>query len=68
MVKDEDVYPVGTIVRLRKTGEFARITQYCWLRPELQKYFLNYLAEIEGMVPLGLYAIYHDEVDLEVLP
>lgn len=66
MVRDEDVYPIDTIVRLRDTGEFARITGHNWLRPELKKHFLNYFAEIEGKK--GQFAVYHSEVELEALP
>ncbi|HMG94340.1 MAG TPA: hypothetical protein VK589_29975 [Chryseolinea sp.] len=46
MVKDEDIYPIDTVVRLRKTGQFALIKQHAFLTNG--KNFLNYLAEIEG--------------------
>jgi len=65
MVKDEEVYPIGTIVRLKKTGQFAIIKQRSFLRDE--KSFLNYLGQIEGRGE-GLYAIFHEDVELEVLP
>ena len=66
MVKDEDVFPIGTVVRLKSTGEFCKITGHNWLRPELKKHFLNYFCEIEGKK--GRYAVYHNEVELEALP
>lgn len=66
MTKDEDVYPEGTVVRLKKTGEFAIIKQVCYLRPELKKYFMHYLADIEGRG--GPFAVYHNDLELEVLP
>ena len=64
MVKDEDAYPIGTVVRIRATGQFAVIRKKAFLKDG--KNFLNYLAEIEGKK--GLYAIYHEDVDLENLP
>lgn len=66
MVRDEDTYPIDTIVRIRKTGEFAKIKARSFLS-DGDKNFLNYLAEIEGRGP-GLYAVYHEDVDLESLP
>ena len=67
-MEDSETYPTGTVVRIRKTGEFARITRHNWLRPELKKFFLNYFADVEGRNPTGPYALFHDEVDLEALP
>lgn len=65
MVRIQDVYPIDTIVRLKKTGEFAIIKQRTFLNADN---FLNYLAIIEGRGEHDLYAIYHENVDLEVLP
>jgi hypothetical protein len=65
MVKDEDVYPVDTVVRLHKTGEFALIVDRTFLKDG--KNFLHYLAKIEGRGD-HMYAVYHEEVDLEALP
>lgn len=62
MTRDEDVYPVGTVVRIKKTGQFAIIKDVCFLKNG--KNFLNYLGEIEGRGG-GLYAIYHEDVELE---
>lgn len=63
--KDNEVYPIGTVVRLKKTGEFACITHQDF---QFQgKSFLNYRAVIEGRGE-GHYAIYHGDVELEVLP
>jgi hypothetical protein len=64
-MKDEDVYPKNTVVRLKKTGQFAVIREVQYLRPELQKYFLHYLAEIEDRD--GLYCVFHHDVELECL-
>lgn len=63
-VKDADVYMNGTVVRLIRTGEFAIIRDRSFLRDD--KYFLNYLGEIEGRQ--GLYALYHEDIELECLP
>lgn len=65
MVRDEDTYPIDTVVRIRKTGQFAMIKDRCFLKDG--KNFLNYLAIIEGRGE-GRYAIYHEDVDLEALP
>lgn len=62
--RDDQVYPLGTVVRLHKTGEFAIIKDHTFLKDG--KNFLHYLAEIEGRK--GLYCLIHDEVDLEALP
>lgn len=59
--RDEDAYPIGTVVRIRKTGQFAIIRQLTF------QYnghgFLNYLGEVDGRD--GLYALYHGDIDLE---
>lgn len=61
---DHEVYPIGTVVRIIETGEFAVI--------KLQTFqmngsgFLHYLGEIEGRT--GLYCIIHDRVDVECFP
>lgn len=65
MVRDEDTYPIDTVVRIRKTGQFAMIKDRCFLKDG--KNFLNYLGIIEGRGE-GLYAIYHEDVELEALP
>lgn len=61
---DDEVYPIGTAVRRRKTGEFAIIRKRVFLRED--KFFLHYLGEIENKE--GLYCLIHDEVELEALP
>lgn len=64
MVKDEDTYPLETVVRLHKTGQFAVIKDRVFLKDG--RNFLHYRGIIEGRE--GLYALYHEEVDLEALP
>ena len=64
-MKDEDTYPLDTVVRIRKTGEFAIIKQKTFQKDG--RGFLNYLAVIEGRGD-ALYAVYHENVDLEILP
>jgi hypothetical protein len=62
--KDNEVYPVGTVVRIKKTGVFALITGHNF---QLNgRGFLNYYADIEGRT--GLFALYHDDIELENLP
>lgn len=63
--KDSEVYPVNTVVRIKKTGQFAIIKQQQFLKDG--NGFLNYLGQIEGRGE-ALYAIYHGDVDLENLP
>ena len=65
MVRDEDTYPIDTVVRLKKTGQFAIIKDKTFLFQE--KNFLHYLGQIEGKGE-GLYCLLHDEIELEVLP
>jgi len=62
--KNRGKYPVGTVVRIRKTGQFAIITHRNFLMNEDN--FLNYLGVIEGRE--GKYALYDDEIELECLP
>ena len=62
--KDYEVYPLGTVVRLKNTGQFAII--------KIQAFqmngqgFLHYLGEIEGRE--GLYCLIHDRLEVECLP
>lgn len=56
-LKDEDVWPLDTIVRLKKTHEFARIVSHTWLRPEIPRYFLHYSVEIEDRGVHGAYCL-----------
>lgn len=58
MVKVQDIYPIDTVVRLKKTGQFAIIKQRSFLNSEN---FLNYLAIIEGRGEHDLYAVYQRE-------
>lgn len=62
--KDEDTYPVNTVVRLKKTGQFAIIKQVFYQSGD--KNFMHYLGNIEGRE--GLYVLYHDDIELEALP
>lgn len=62
--RDNEVYPVDTVVRLKKTGQFALIKSHTFLRDG--KGFLNYLAEIEGRS--GIFALYHDDLEFECAP
>jgi hypothetical protein len=62
--RDEDAYPVGTIVRLKKNGQLAKIVDRGFLMGG--KNFLHYLGEIEGRP--GRYALYHDDLELVSLP
>ncbi|HEY8937139.1 MAG TPA: hypothetical protein VIM65_18060 [Cyclobacteriaceae bacterium] len=62
--KDDEAYPVGTVVRLKKTGQLALIKDKAFVYDG--KNFLHYDAEIEGRK--GIYAIYHGDVELECLP
>lgn len=62
--KDNEIWPLETVVRIKKTGQFAIIKEQAF---QFQgKGFLNYLGEIEGRD--GLYALYHDDIELEELP
>jgi hypothetical protein len=63
--KDDEVYPVGTVVRLKKTGQFAKITHQDFQFEG--KGFLNYRGVIEGRGDRH-YALYHDDIELEALP
>ena len=62
--KDHEVYPVETVVRFKKTGLFALIKSHTFMMEG--RGFLNYLGEVEGKK--GIYAIYHDDIQIECLP
>lgn len=66
VVRDKDIYPIATVVRIKKTGEMALIKQHTFLTGD--RNFLNYLAEIEGRGQGKLWAVYHENVELECLP
>jgi hypothetical protein len=61
----QDIYPINTVVRIKKTGEFAVIKNYTFQHDG--KGFLNYLGIIEGKGD-GTYALYHENIELESLP
>ena len=63
MIKFEDVYSKETVVRLKKTQQFALIKERFFMKHGCG--FLHYLAEIEDRT--GLYAIYHQDIELECL-
>lgn len=63
--KDSEVYPVDSVVRIKKTGEFAKIMGHNWQKDG--KGFLNYYGDIDGRRP-GRWALYHDDIELEALP
>lgn len=58
-------YPLETVVRIKKTGQFAIIKHVVFLKDG--KSFLHYEGPIDGK-PEGNYAFYHEEIELEVLP
>jgi hypothetical protein len=63
-MRDEDAYPIGTVVIWLKTGERAIIRKKGFQKDE--RGFLHYLGEFEDRP--GLFALYHDEVMLDCLP
>jgi hypothetical protein len=63
-IKDSDVYPVGTVVRIKRTNEFAIIKTHTF--QHFGRGFLNYLVEKEGKH--GLYCAFHDDIEVEHLP
>lgn len=65
--KDNDIYPIETVVRIKRTGEFAIIRGHGFLKDG--KGFLHYLGDIEGReTTRGFFALYHDDIELEALP
>lgn len=58
-----EIYPLDTVVRLKKTGELAIIRSHTKLKDE----FLHYLGVIEGRGD-GLWALYHQDIELECPP
>lgn len=66
--KDEDAYPPGTVVSLKKTGEFAVIKKVVFQFNE--KGFLHYLCHIDGREnsETSFWALYQNDIILEHLP
>jgi len=65
MGRDEETYPIGTIVRIRATGQFAIVVKKFFANEG--KGFMNYLAKVEGKGE-DLVELYHDDIDAEALP
>lgn len=63
-ISDSEIYPIDTVVRWKRTGEFGLIKSYTFQHE--QRGFMNYLVEVEGKQ--GLYCWFHDDIDLEHLP
>jgi len=63
-IADDQIYPIETVVRWKRTGEFGLVKSYTFQHDN--KGFMNYLVEVEGRE--GLYCWFHDDVDLECLP
>lgn len=62
--KDNEIYPLETVVRIKRTNEFAVIKRHTFQKDG--KGFLHYLGEIESRE--GLYCLIHDEIEVEALP
>lgn len=65
MAHNTEPYAVGSVVRIKKTGELAIIRRIQFLLDK--KSFLHYEGEIEGRGE-GNYALYHEDIELECLP
>ena len=61
----KEIYPLDTVVRIKKTGELALIRSHTFLKDG--RAFLHYLGIIEGRGD-SLWALYHDDIELERLP
>jgi hypothetical protein len=64
--KDDEAWLVGTVVRIKKTGEFAIVASKAFLTDNTRN-FLHYEGPIDGRGE-GHYVFYHDDVELESLP
>jgi hypothetical protein len=63
MASEQEIFPLDTVVRLKKTGELAIIRMHTLLKDE----FLHYLGVIEGRGD-GLWAVVYNNIELECLP
>lgn len=66
MAYGDNLFKPETIVRLKKTGEFARIKNVVFLKDG--KTFMHYEGEIEGREEGALWAMYPDDIELECEP
>jgi hypothetical protein len=65
MPAENEVYPIESVVRIKKTGQFAIIKQQTFLMG--RNNFLHYLGVIEGRGE-GWYYLGHHDIELEALP
>jgi nuclear transport factor 2 (NTF2) superfamily protein len=63
--KDDEVYYAGTVVRWKRTGEFALIKHATYRFPGGGG-FMHYMAEFQDRA--GSWVLYHDDVELECYP
>jgi hypothetical protein len=61
--QEHEVWPVNTVIREIKTGQFALIKKQARM---LDGSFQHYLVEVEGKE--GQYCAIHDRWELEALP
>ena len=64
MVKGENAYPIATMIRIRRTGEFAMVTKKTFMMEGRR--IMTYLGKIEGRGD-SLYALYHDDIFFRTL-
>jgi hypothetical protein len=64
--KDNELFPIDTVVRIRKTGEFAIIKDQVFLS-DFNRNFLHYRGIIDGRGE-SMWVLYHDDIELENLP
>jgi hypothetical protein len=65
-LREEDLFPLETVVRVIKTGQFAIIKDYVY-QSTSKNDFQYYTGIIEGRGD-GQYVLFPDEIELEVLP
>ena len=63
-ISENEIYPIESVVRLKRTNEFAIIKKYTFQNGG--KGFLNYLVQVEDRQ--GLYCWFHYDIDLGHLP
>jgi hypothetical protein len=61
--QEHEVWPAGTVIRRKDTGEFALIKQQIRM---LDGSFQYYLVEVEGKE--GQYCAIHSRYELEAMP
>jgi len=62
----EVIYPPDTIVRKKRSGEFARIKKHCWCGNNSPTHYEAWIENSKG--EFTIMVVWHDEIEFEWPP